>query len=575
MKKIFQKIYYRREYGYHSLPAGSAALRLLTIIPNKRHSAAIECTVSVALLDESPHYEALSYTWGDPSDWRLILLDGQWIKVTYALHSALKYIRREDKTRIIWADAVCINQKDDEEKTSQVQQMSRVYSQAQDVIVWLGKDVSKVTAALDFMRKCQTELQNADQETITRLLEDDSHPCWDAVSDFFGRPWFSRVWVCQEYALAPSRQFQCGAVLVPADAVLDFSRRLLQWWPWIMEWLIGDDHMVISPQDTHPVRRCVGILYKSAVPLINLSALPTRTPDLLQVLTGYVTGKHASDTRDRIFGLLALVGGLDADPNKELIKPDYTLSARAVFIRTMAYLILCYNHLDALNELRPPLIKDLKLPSWVCDWSPTYSSLISANYGMGPGSNTQLYDTGGSKQHSLSQFDLDAGTVKLEGFTVDVVSEVFSTQDEDFVADAVSRWKASLEETLDDTYPRGCGTVKEAFWRTIFADRCVHTARDTSHFDLVYAARDVRIGDEIPNISPMPPTSDEEEDALLSYTANSPVVEDWRLFRTEKGLLGLAKEIYKPGYHVVVFIGGQTPYLLLQDGTGYKFRCEW
>ncbi len=577
MKRLFQRIYSKNEYKYSALPADVAAIRLLTILPSKRHSAAVECTTSVALLNESPDYEALSYTWGDASNWRLILLDEQYIKVTYSLHSALKYLRDREKPRVVWADAVCINQNDNTEKTAQVLQMARVYSQAQNVVVWLGKHVSNVSALLDFMQRCQTELQDADQETVTNLLEDDSLPYWNAISDFFGCPWFSRVWVCQEYALATQRQFQCGHTLISSEEVLNFSKNMLKWWPWIMEWLAHTGHLVISPQDKHTVRNCLGKIYKGAVPLINLSNLPTRTPDLLHILTGYVTGKQATDVRDRIFGLLALAGDVDADPNKDLIVPDYTLPARAVYIRTMAYLILSNTHLDAFNEIRPPFFKELNLPSWVCDWSPTYSSLLSANYNIGSGSTTQLYDAGGSKQHTRSAFDIDAGNVTLEGFTIDVVSEVFSTQDDEFVADAVSRWRNALADKMNNQYPHGNSTtVKEAFWRTIFADRCTKTVPDTSDWGLVYAANEARIGAEIPNVSPIPPTTSDQEEALLTHTGNSPVVDDWRLFLTEKGLLGLSKEMHRPGYRVVVLLGGQTPYLLLEDeGGSYKFRCEW
>jgi hypothetical protein len=47
-------------------------------------------------------------------------------------------IRREGEPVIIWADALCINQSDDGEKTSQVGLMRDIYRDAKEVIAWLG-----------------------------------------------------------------------------------------------------------------------------------------------------------------------------------------------------------------------------------------------------------------------------------------------------------------------------------------------------------------------------------------------------------------------------------------------------
>ncbi|KIM93230.1 hypothetical protein OIDMADRAFT_93592, partial [Oidiodendron maius Zn] len=51
---------------------------------------------------------------------------------------ALRHLRSEVSDLVIWIDAVCINQKDPEEKSWQVGLMRRVYLQAERVLVWLG-----------------------------------------------------------------------------------------------------------------------------------------------------------------------------------------------------------------------------------------------------------------------------------------------------------------------------------------------------------------------------------------------------------------------------------------------------
>lgn len=44
----------------------------------------------------------------------------------------------QDEPKVYWIDAICINQQDDAEKSTQVQAMRDVYDQAKLVIAWLG-----------------------------------------------------------------------------------------------------------------------------------------------------------------------------------------------------------------------------------------------------------------------------------------------------------------------------------------------------------------------------------------------------------------------------------------------------
>jgi hypothetical protein len=61
------------------------------------------------------------------------------IRITASLHAALRYVRFSKGNRLIWADAVCINQDDQIEKTQQVRKMVWVYAMAKLVICFLGK----------------------------------------------------------------------------------------------------------------------------------------------------------------------------------------------------------------------------------------------------------------------------------------------------------------------------------------------------------------------------------------------------------------------------------------------------
>ncbi|KAH8891552.1 hypothetical protein GQ53DRAFT_604942, partial [Thozetella sp. PMI_491] len=85
-------------------------------------------------------FEALSYAWGLPTATRPTRADGKEFHVTVNLYAALRRLRMASRERVVWIDQLCINQTDDQEKSQQVALMSRIYSAAQRVIVWLGDE---------------------------------------------------------------------------------------------------------------------------------------------------------------------------------------------------------------------------------------------------------------------------------------------------------------------------------------------------------------------------------------------------------------------------------------------------
>jgi hypothetical protein len=80
-------------------------------------------------------YEALSYIWEDQSQTLDILVSGKHLEVTLNLESALRHLRQTNKPRFLWVDAVCINQKNIEERNAQVLRMNLIYEQARQVVV--------------------------------------------------------------------------------------------------------------------------------------------------------------------------------------------------------------------------------------------------------------------------------------------------------------------------------------------------------------------------------------------------------------------------------------------------------
>lgn len=165
---------------------------------------------------ERVEYEALSWNWGTESkDCGIRVLDGikhsqRRLAVSRELALALKYLRHPKTDRILWIDALCINQADHEERNHQVQMMSRIYNCAQQVCVWLGQDNDDSTVAITFIREIML-LENFD--AISEKKEN-AHK-WRSLLLLMQRPWFSRKWVVQEIALARAATIYCGNDQIP------------------------------------------------------------------------------------------------------------------------------------------------------------------------------------------------------------------------------------------------------------------------------------------------------------------------------------------------------------------------
>ena len=140
-------------YQYHPLKPASlrgGEFRLLTLCAGLPGSK-IRCKLRHASLDSGPEYEALSYTWGDPRSSASvgslslnpprtyqILLDEGVFTITHDLHAALEQLRYTDKDRVLWVDAVCINQSDGIERMEQVKLMGKSYQRASHVLSMAG-----------------------------------------------------------------------------------------------------------------------------------------------------------------------------------------------------------------------------------------------------------------------------------------------------------------------------------------------------------------------------------------------------------------------------------------------------
>ncbi|OCK78570.1 HET-domain-containing protein, partial [Lepidopterella palustris CBS 459.81] len=198
-------------YRYSPL-ARPGSIRLLRLMAHTDENARIECQLfdyPLQELGEGTHlYEALSYVWGDPENLRSIFINQHDFPITKNLYSALLYLRDRFIDRIIWVDALCIHQNDNEEKGQQILFMAEIYSKASRVIVWLGEAEKDSDRALE-------QIHLAADDTSTKPLVDELNK--QAIRTLLQRSWFKRIWVrvltqvLPEVAAARNILIKCGS----------------------------------------------------------------------------------------------------------------------------------------------------------------------------------------------------------------------------------------------------------------------------------------------------------------------------------------------------------------------------
>ena len=131
------------------LDPGRREIRLVQLLPGQDLQA-IECKLFRASRDENPSYVVLSYTWGDWRQVETITVNGLESLVTSNLYEALLHIRNPNTPTTLWVDALCIDQKNNDERSWHVQQMPKTFGEAPEVYAWLGAS-SDAKDAMDML----------------------------------------------------------------------------------------------------------------------------------------------------------------------------------------------------------------------------------------------------------------------------------------------------------------------------------------------------------------------------------------------------------------------------------------
>lgn len=293
-------------------------------------------------------YEALSYAWGDleDKDKPLIYISEHatsYLPVTRNCFNALKALRQGEKSRHLWIDAVCIDQADLEERSHQVRNMARIYASASCTIIYLGEHNESSRVLFQWMSEelgRRGELGHNDDFRILDFIKPPSAEVFHGVRELVQRPWFRRVWVLQEVYLSRKALVFCGGDVSPCAILIGFWNQIFD--PRVD--FIGQYPMALSPDR--------GVHWHSSQVWSSLLRYLGATRRFL-----------ASDSRDRIFALKALLGPQQDEIDRHI---DYKKTFEEISVELATKMINNFG-IDLLKMSRQG--HNLDMPSWVPDWS--------------------------------------------------------------------------------------------------------------------------------------------------------------------------------------------------------------
>jgi hypothetical protein len=176
-------------------------------------------------VDFTKRYEAVSYEWGSRGEEECIYLNNQPFPIRKNLYVALRHFRRSRWDRVLWIDALCINQKEpseenhNAEKSQQLSLMGKIYSQAWDTLVWLGPAQDCSDLAISHLERIGLN----DRDASFAVLQDQHEPhenAMRAILALCNRSYWQRIWVVQEIRLARQITICCGERTIAGETFM-------------------------------------------------------------------------------------------------------------------------------------------------------------------------------------------------------------------------------------------------------------------------------------------------------------------------------------------------------------------
>jgi hypothetical protein len=377
---------------------------------------------------EPDTYVAMSYAWGPPEPTAQIIVNGKTVLVRANLEAGLRQFRTMEYFRLmgkIWIDALCINQADDAEKAKQIPMMASIYSNAADVVVWLGPEEPGSDLVISLLEDVSTEyrteyleaLDKSDPLTATTwrtmaqvrmgtnyinfrkailhlLDEPGALPYFGDTAahiyNFFDRPYWRRLWIIQELCMGRAgmpiicgprvtqwRYIRDGALIL--TATLDILREVTA------ESIMRQSQMAMVRE--HSLFHVASIAqleiagHRLEVPATPPEEVPILAPTLYDhgpllgppIRRAITLAAQSSCWRqhDRIYGMLSIPGlpdlGIKVDYSKDVADVFTEFTAACVRHETLDFFAILDGGDMSLHDEHGNAQRGTK-PSWVPDY---------------------------------------------------------------------------------------------------------------------------------------------------------------------------------------------------------------
>jgi hypothetical protein len=397
-------------------------IRLIRLLPGK-WTDPVRCELFEELLGTT-RYEALSYVWGSKNVTRPIFLNRRKFPVTVNLESALRHLRERiecgSDAAVLWVDALCIDQRNERERTSQVQMMGDVYRQCRQAIVYLGDQLEdrvrhdrpptprtydpwkvdshvrheRTVTAVSTIFSMFERVANPNTKHLTDVLYGESLTNSSSEAVFYENlrrmmhppftPWWSRIWVVQEVTVPPEVLIVYGTASAPWRVLASAARTYVS-----HSTKCCTQFVKSMPRDAKVLDDCFNRIlaidglrkghYMRAPRKLAALYRGGQSWPLLDLLRKF-RDRKATDPRDKVYALLSIA--YMSDP----MAPNYSWTDVMVFRRAT---LNCTHDSKSLSVLSTDLGRKFRsdLPSWVPDWGAPGGLIYEARATM-----VELYD---------------------------------------------------------------------------------------------------------------------------------------------------------------------------------------
>ncbi|KAI1031855.1 hypothetical protein LB504_000149 [Fusarium proliferatum] len=593
-----------RQTFKYDRPLNQDSFRIFTLDAGEG-SDELQGTLQTYPLDAAPKYEALSYVWGPPNRTKTIKCNGQDFTITDGLEAALRRLRLPGKSRHIWIDQICLDQDSITERSEQVSIMRHIYSNAEIVNAWLGPADPEVassaagiitTLANSKPRLYEKDVFPEDQELLDLGLPTRDSPDWDALNSMLAVPYFSRVWIIQEVAVASDFALLWGDITISKSEFKKFRLAALYY-------KLSD----VDVENGSP-----GVLW-NAVALLYMGHYKVGDDSLLHLVSS-TSSTNATDARDKIFALIGLAG----DRSYGMV-PDYSRSETEVFSEFARLVIVSEKNLNILDHSyvespEDPERRPFWAPRWQSDDGSHKHYLINYHFAASRYTPILLVPSMSEKVLNLRGIQVDSiGDVRDRGIdihqdipaVVDMIThhtEVFSKRyGSDIIRTVLMTMMAGHESSGPminhvRTRPTDDGYIKNFIAFALKFTIQAHISQDGREVNQRRCLELVRLAAKGISLPAEPCWTSHEDFEFLErmlttlYPNDPPVVaadlnmlsridcdfvvgpqrfeelirtsHHSKIFVTETGYVGFGPRCMRPGDVVCVLFGGRTPYVI-------------